>query len=195
MKPLISSTPYAAAPMLVCLDLQREHTVGAASEDLENASRCVETCKRVLRHARAAGWHVAHVQRHDGRMAALPELFRPIEGLEPRPREPVFYRDRPSAFASKAFEDYVSRLGEPRLIVIGFSLHASVLFTAVSGCEVGIPITVVEGALAAPAMPRFSGEVMENVLLGVLSTFAEVVSTDELLDSTGLMLLQAANHP
>jgi hypothetical protein len=29
----------------------------------------------------------------------------------------------------------------------------------------------------------------------VLSTFAEVVSTDELLDSTGSMLLQAANHP
>ena len=195
MKPFISSTPYAAAPMLVCLDLQREHTVGAAAEDLDSATRCVETCKRVLRHARAAGWQIAHVQRHDGRMAALPELFRPIEGLEPRPREPVFYRDRPSAFASKAFEDYVARLGDPRLIIIGFSLHASVLFTAVSGFEVGTPITVVEGALAAPSMLRFSGEVMENVLLGVLSTFAEVVSTEELLDSTGSMLLQAANHP
>ncbi|HTK36558.1 MAG TPA: isochorismatase family protein [Caulobacteraceae bacterium] len=195
MKPFLSSIPYAAAPMLVCLDLQRQHTTGAADIDRGAAGRCVETCKRVLRHARAAGWQIAHVQRHDGRMAALPELFRPIEGLEPRPREPVFYRDRPSAFASTAFRDYVGRLGDPRLIVIGFSLHASVLFTAVSGFEAGTPITVVEGALAAPSMSRFSGEVLETVLLDVLSTFAEVVSTDELLDSTGSMLLQAANHP
>jgi nicotinamidase-related amidase len=195
MKPFLSSTLYPEAPMLVCLDLQREHTTGAAAVDLDNAHRCVETCKRVLRHARAAGWQIAHVHRHDGRMAALPELFRPIEGLEPRPREPVFYRDRPSAFASHAFQDYVSRLGEPRLIVIGFSLHSSALFTAVAGHEAGSPITVVEGALGVSAIQRFSGEVMETVLLGVLSTFAEVVSTDELLDSTGSLLLQAANHP
>jgi nicotinamidase-related amidase len=195
MKPFISSNPYETAPALVCLDLQRENLAGAADEDFDNAARCVETCKRVLRHARAAGWHIAHVQRHDGRLASLPELFRPIEGLEPRPREPVFYRDRPSAFASKAFEDYVARLGDPRLIVIGFSLHASVLFTAVSASEFGTPITVVKGALAAPSMLRFNREVMEGVLLNVLSTFAEVVSTDELLDSTGSMLLQAANHP
>ncbi len=149
----------------------------------------------MLRHARAAGWQIAHVQRHDGRASVLPELFRPIEGLEPRSREPVFYRDRPSAFASKAFEDYVQRLGDPRLIVIGFSLQDAVLFTAVSGSEAGKPITVVEGALAAPSMARFSGRVVETVLLGVLSAFAEVVSTEELLDSTGSMLLQAANHP
>ena len=195
MKPFISSTPYAAAPMLVCLDLQREHTVGADATDRDSALHCVETCKRVLRHARAAGWQIAHVQRHDGRVAALPELLRPIEGVEPRPREPVFYRDRPSAFASRAFEDHVTRLGDPRLIIIGFSMHASVLFTAVSGCEAGLPITVVEGAIAVPSTARFSGEVVETVLLDVLSTFTEVVRPDELLDSTGSMLLQAANHP
>lgn len=195
MKPFISSAPYDSAPLLVCLDLQREHTAGAPAEDLAPAMRCADACKQVLRHARAAGWRIAHVQRHDGRMTVLPELFRPIEGLEPRPKEPVFYRSQPSAFSSAAFREYVERLGDPRLIVIGFSLHASVLFTAMSSFELGLPITVVEGALQAPSMRRFNGDVIETVLLGVLSSFAEVISTDELMDATGALLLHAANHP
>ena len=195
MKPFISSTPYAMAPMLVCLDLQREHVADAAPADLEAIRRCLESCKRVLRHARAAGWRIAHVQRHDGRLAGLPELYRPIEGLEPRPREPVFYRDQPSAFASAAFKDYVERLENPRLVVIGFALHTSVLFTAVSGVEQGVPITFLEGALAAPSIRRFNSEIMQSVLLGVLSTFAEVVSTDELLGDARPLFVQAANHP
>jgi nicotinamidase-related amidase len=195
MKPFLSSVPYESAPLLVCLDLQREHTAGALDVDLESAVKCADACKRVLRHARAVGWRIAHVQRHDGRMSALPELFRPIEGLEPRPREPVFYRDQPSAFASAAFRDYVERLAHPRLILIGFSLNASVLFTVMSGFETGAPVTVVEGALSAPSMRSLNGEVIETVLLDVLSSFAEVVTTSELLESAGALLVHAANHP
>jgi len=190
MKPFLSSRPYPSAPVLVCLDLQREHIARAPE-----AADYVENCKRVLRHARAVGWQIAHVQRHDGRMAPLPEVLRPIEGLEPRPREPVFYRDGPSAFGSAGFCDYVERLGDPRLIVIGFSLDASVLFTVVSSFELGLSVTVVEGALAAPATGRFSRETAESVLLGVLSTYAEVVNPDELLDRSEPLLVEAANHP
>jgi nicotinamidase-related amidase len=187
MKPFIHSAPYAEAPILLCLDLQREHTT--PPEGGERASRCVDACKRILRHARAVGWHVAHVQRHEGRIAALPERLRPIDGLEPRPKEPVFYRERPSAYASPAFDDFVTRLGKPRLIVIGFSLEASVLFTAVSSLERGIPVTLVDGA-SAP----LGGDLLESVLFTVLGGFAEIVTPDELLDASGLLLLQAANH-
>lgn len=195
MKPFLSTTPYPSAPLLVCLDLQREQTCSAAASDPSSAARCVENCKRVLRHARAMGWQIAHVQRHDGRLTGLPEVLRPIEGLEPRAREPVFYREGPSAFASAGFRDYVARLGEPHLIVIGFSLDASVLFTVVSSFELGLPVTAVEGALAAPSMRRLSGETTETVLLGVLSTYAEVISPDELLESSAPALIEAANHP
>jgi nicotinamidase-related amidase len=107
----------------------------------------------------------------------------------------VFYRDGPSAFGSAGFRDYVERLGQPRLIVIGFSLDASVLFTVVSSFELGLSVTVVEGALAAPATRRFSRETAESVLLGVLSTYAEVVNPDELLDLSPPLMIEAANHP
>jgi nicotinamidase-related amidase len=193
MKPY-GRASFVAAPALLCLDLQREQTAATGLEP-EDARRCIEQCRRVLQHARAAGWQVAHVHRHDGSLAGTSRQSPPIEGLEPRPREPVFYRDRPSAFSSASFRDFVSRLGDPRLIVVGFSLQASVLFTAVASHELGVPLTVVQGALAAPASRRFSGEVIETVLLSVLSSFAEVVSADQLLQATGPLLAQAANHP
>lgn len=193
MKPL-GRDSFVPAPALLCLDLQREQAE-AAGLDPEDASRCIGTCARVLRHARRAGWQVAHAHRHDAALGCLSEPSRPIEGLEPHPREPVFYRDRPSAFSSAPFRSFISRLGDPRLIVVGFSLQASVLFTAVSGCELGVPITVVQGASAAPSSRNFSGEVVETVLLSVLGSFAEVVSADQLLQATGPLLTHAANHP
>ena len=64
-----------------------------------------------------------------------------------------------------------------------------------SGFETGAPVTVVEGALSAPSMRSFNGEVIETVLLDVLSSFAEVVTTSELLESAGALLVHAANHP
>ncbi|OYX36276.1 MAG: hypothetical protein B7Y99_02230 [Caulobacterales bacterium 32-69-10] len=193
MKPF-GRDSFVPAPALLCLDLQREQAdaTGLAPED---ARRCIEQCRRVLRHARRAGWQVAHVHRHNGANACLSEPSRPIEGLEPLPREAVFYRDRPSAFSSAPFRDFVSRLGDPRLIVVGFSLDASVLFSAVAGHELRIPITVVQGALAAPSLRGFSGEVMETVLLSVLGSFVEVVSADQLVEITGPLLAHAANHP
>ena len=193
MKPF-GRASFVPAPALLCLDLQREQTVTSGLEP-DDASRCIEQCRRVLRHARASGWQVAHAHRHDGTLLGMSEHSRPIEGLEPLPREPVFYRDRPSAFSSAPFRDFVSRLGDPRLIVVGFSLHASVLFTAVASYELGVPLTVVQGALAAPASRKVSGELMEAVLLNVLGSFAEVVSADQLLQATGPLLAHAANHP
>jgi nicotinamidase-related amidase len=183
---------FVPAPALLCLDLQRDQAE-ATGLSPEDGSRCIEECGRVLRHARRAGWQVAHVHRHNG--SCLSEPSRPIGGLEPLPREAVFYRDSPSAFSSMPFRDFVSRLGDPRLIVIGFSLDAAVLFTAVAGHELGVPITLVQGALAAPSLRGCSGEVTGTVLLSVLGSFVEVVSADQLVQVTGPLLAHAANHP
>jgi nicotinamidase-related amidase len=193
MKPF-GRDSFVPAPALLCLDLQREQAAASGLAP-EHARRCIEQCGRVLRHARATGWQVAHVHRHDGTLSGMSEQSRPIEGLEPLPREPVFFRDRPSAFSSTPFRDFVSRMGDPRLIVVGFSLHASVLFTAVASHELGIPLTVVQGALGAPSSRTVSGELMETVLLSVLGSFAEVVSADQLLLAAGPLLAHAANHP
>lgn len=191
MKPF-GRDSFVPAPALLCLDLQREQAEALAPEE---SVGCIGECRRVLRHARKAGWQVAHLHRQAQTIACLSEPSRPIEGLEPLPREAVFHRDQPSAFASKPFRDYIARLGDPRLIVIGFSLDASVLFTAVTGSELGVPITLVRGALAAPSSRGFGGEVMEGVLLSVLGSFVEVVSADQLVQVTGPLLAHAANHP
>lgn len=190
MRPL-GNAAFAPSPLLLCLDLQREQALAGGPA----AGRCIGECRRILRHARRMGWHVAHVHRQNGIATGLSEHCRPIEGLEPHPREPVFYRDRPSAFASPAFRDLVSRLGGPRIVVVGFSQHSSALFTAVASCELGLPVTVVEGALGAAGPPRADAAEKESVLFSVLQEFTEVVTADRLLEATRPWLTQAANHP
>jgi nicotinamidase-related amidase len=188
---VLGNAAFIPAPLLLCLDLQREQAIAGGPA----VSRCIEECRRILRHARRMGWHVAHVHRQSGLAAGLTEHCRPIEGLEPHPREPVFYRERPSAFASPAFRDLVARLGDPRIVVVGFSQQSSALFTAVASCELGLPVTVVEGALGAAGSKRSNRAEKESMLFSVLEDFTEVVSTDRLLEATRPWLVQAANLP
>jgi nicotinamidase-related amidase len=183
-------------PILICLDLQQEQQASAGPADRERRRRCIETCKEVLARARRLRWKVVHVHLSQARRGALSAGSKPIQGLEPRPTEPVFLRQGPSAFSSGAFQEYLKLLAEPQLIVIGFSLEGSALFTAVSAREAGVSLSLVQGALDAPPMGLLGSDVVETVLFGVMGAFTEVLSVDELFDRiAGPLVGQAANLP
>lgn len=138
------ASPRAA---LVCLDLQRGRQAGSAT-----APPLVQ-CRRLLSEARARRWPVLHV--HD-RSLADP---RPIDGLEPRPTEPVFLRQGPSAFSNPNFRRAVHALGGP-LALIGYSLCDTVLATAFAAADRALPVEVVSDAVCpaegAPSRALFA---------------------------------------
>jgi hypothetical protein len=73
---------WPAERWLICLELQDIHA--AHREAIDNA-------RQLLAHARRNGWPVVHV--HLRPMQGGGPAYRPVEGCEPRPSEPVFFRD------------------------------------------------------------------------------------------------------
>jgi nicotinamidase-related amidase len=169
-------------PILVCLDLQQEQQTASSPSDRERRRRCVETCQEVLAQARRLQWKVVHVHFSPGRVGPLAAGCKPIPGLEPRASEPIFYRQGPSAFSSGAFQEFLKRIAAPQLVIVGFSLEGSALFTAMSAQEAGVPAAIVQGAVDAPPMGLLGSDVVESVLLGVVRNFTEVVHVDELFE-------------
>ncbi len=183
-------------PILVCLDLQQEQQAATSPGDRERRRRCVDTCQRVMAQARRLQWKIAHVHSSPRRFGPLADGFKPIPGLEPRPSEPIFYRQGPSAFSSGAFQEFLKRIAAPQLIIIGFSLDGSALFTAMSAQEAGVPVSIVQGAVDAPPMGLLGSDVVESVLLGVVRNFTEVLQVDELFERASAPYVnQAANLP
>jgi nicotinamidase-related amidase len=183
-------------PVLVCLDLQQEQQAAASPAERERRRSCVDACKQVLAGARGLHWKIAHVHYAQGRLGPLSAGSKPIPGLEPRPSEPIFYRQAPSAFSSGAFQEYLKLIAAPQLILVGFSLDGSALFTAMAAQEAAVPVTVVRGAVDVPPMGLLGSDVVESVLLGVVGGFTEILDTEELFDrATSSFVGQAANHP
>ena len=135
---------------LICLDLQRDYVVPGRPRYAPANAGVVEACRKVLGHARQAGWRVVHSQvRHE----TTPMLMfgAPIEGLQPLVSESVFFRSGLSAFANPAF---ASKLGEARgadVYLIGFSLPDTCLATALAARDQGLSLTLIEDAIGTGA--------------------------------------------
>lgn len=159
------ASPRAA---LVCLDLQRNRQSGEAQGIVASQ------CRRVLAEARRRRWPVLHVH---ARTQADP---RPIDGLEPRPTEPVFLRQGPSAFSNANFTRAALALGGP-LALIGFALEDTVLATAFAAADRDLAVDVILDAV-------FTGThepgAVDRVLLAPLRALApraRLVTSDDLL--------------
>jgi nicotinamidase-related amidase len=154
--------------VLVCLDLQRNRQAG------ETQGPVVAQCRRVLAEARRRCWPVLHVH-----VRSLADS-RPIAGLEPRPSEPVFLRQGPSAFSNANFTRAALALGGP-LALIGFALEDTVLATAFAAADRDLAVDVILDAVFAGA---HEPDAVNRVLLAPLRALApraRLVDSDDLL--------------
>lgn len=183
-------------PVLVCLDLQQDQAAYSTPAERERRKRCVEACQDLMAQARRLQWKIVHVHTSSGRVGPLSQGAKPIPGLEPRPSEPIFYRQGPSAFATGAFQEYLKRIAAPHLILAGFSLETSALFTAVAAQDFGVPVSIVRGAVDAAPVGLLNSDVVQSVLFNTVGAFAEVVTTEDLFErAAGAYVAQAANLP
>lgn len=137
----------SVTPVLVCLDALEPATANggrpSGPEPWEAAAAAL------LRYARAADWRVVHVLPR--RPSPGQGGWRPLGGLAPRPTEPVFHREAPSAYVSPEFAATVCETGRQPLVLVGMSVRASGLATALDAARFGGRVTVATDALAAPA--------------------------------------------
>jgi nicotinamidase-related amidase len=175
---LVAASGRPRPRLLVCLDLQQANAPAGGDAQTDEVSLRLDNCRRVLNHARAWGWDIVHVHRRhdpDGGCA------RSIQGLEPRPCEPVMARDGLSAFSCRSFRELVDGAHDAEIVLIGFCAASSCLATLFGAHDRGLTALFVADAVAAGSLAALGPEEIEPVIRSIAAPFAEAVSTDQLI--------------
>lgn len=153
-----------AAPLLVCLDLQRVF-VRKGPLHAPHASAALVHCRRVLSAARARRWQVTHcyLKRQGGPLYFGSDDARPIEGFEPMRLEPVLERSTLSAYGHEAFHPLMDSGAGNGVLVIGLSASLTFVATAIDAFERGHRFVVAAEALAGQEGSEASAQEHESV--------------------------------
>lgn len=181
-------------PVLVSLDLQREYVTPGRPYCLEYIDQSLENCRRLLNHAREQKWPVAHVRYiQDGHLfnARLP-YSRFIEGFEPMAYEMVFTRDKFSCFASPEFSNFMETARHSPVFIMGFNTQMCCLSTLVDALHRGMRLKYIVDASLARATMQGDERQTHDWLLEVLSIYADLVTTDAVLEKETLRVLRPA---
>jgi nicotinamidase-related amidase len=177
-----------ATPILVLIDVQREYATEGRPFFLDGIVPSLEACRRLLAHARAQGWEVAHVRHEQDKepFKAGSEHTRFVAGFEPRRDEPVFVKSKLSAFTSEGFAEYAQRAQEAgrRLVVAGYGGTMCCLSTAVEGLHRGVRVMWVRDASLSRASAPESEAAMHAHVSSVMRVYADVVVEAQVTDGS-----------
>jgi nicotinamidase-related amidase len=172
-------------PTLVLVDLHHELLGG--SETLENTipAEMIANCRTALRHARARGIPVAFTRQvaPSASMLGSPIYPRWIEGFEPKRRDMVFDRQRPSCYASAEFRDMADDIGGNYAVAGQFG-ELSCLSTAIDAFHRDHRPTFLTDALVSCSHEGLSAGAMLRALTRILSLYADVTRTQTWIAAT-----------
>lgn len=179
----------AAVPILVLIDIQREYTAKGRPFHLEGIEPSLENCRKILAHARAQSWPIAHV-RHLGASHIFNEatdwsLF--VEGFEPQAGEMLFTKRKLSCFSDDAFAKMMETARENPVYVVGYNAQMCCLSTVIDAFHRGMKLKFVRDASWARATQRGSEGEVYPWIADTIGIYAELVETAAVLaDGRGL---------
>lgn len=183
--PLRAFTDPAHFPILVLVDMQKEHVASSRALSLDGADRALDNCRRVLVHARRARIPVAFV-----RSRGTSPFFNPvtpfsgwIDGFVPTRDDAVFERVRPSCYASAPFADMMAHAGN-HIVLAGFAGEAACLATAIDAFHRGQRLTFLEDASASHGLGEFEASEVHGVISRIVELYGDVCSTHTWIAST-----------
>lgn len=184
---LTPSRSAAPARHLLCLDLLSSEL---PPEDPQQPARFhgpIENSRRLLHYARAAGWQVTHVHHR----ASLDTSAKPVQGLEPLPSERVLYRTGLSAFSNRTFRRAV-QTQRAELVILGFSLSASCLATALIAHDWNLPVTLVDDVFQQSSADTSQIDALHTIARSLAAPMVRMASTESFTGSRSHLRLVAA---
>lgn len=127
-----------ARPMLLCLNLRRDHISAGTQENVAALARAAA----LLRRARQEGWRVLHVYtRGDAASGA-----RAFGGVEPLVHEPVFDIDTVSAFDEPQILEAARLNGRRPIVLAGGLFSRAGLALALAAQNLGLHVQLADAA-------------------------------------------------
>jgi nicotinamidase-related amidase len=171
------------APWLLCLNLNREYVTPGRPLNAFGGLAAASCARRLLYRARDLGWTVAHVQSRR-RLANSDSFARPIEGLEPLPSESLFIMRQRSALAHIDLRARLSAERPPAVYLVGFAFAHEGLATLFDAVDLGLPLRVIEDAVASPAIGDRTGAEIDRAALAIAASLSAIANSAEALEAT-----------
>ena len=174
-------------PLLLLVDLQREFIADGRRLQISSIGTALENCRRLLAHARANRWVIAHVRWMQRGMyfnRAMP-FSSWIEGFEPRATELVYDKIGPSCYSAPDFAAMMDAGSTSYTLLAGFTGAVSCLSTIVEGATRNHDITLVKDASASHAFGNCDEWSAHAQACFIAAHHGGVTTTSEVIDSEG----------
>jgi len=176
------ATPGGKIPILVLIDVQREYVSPGRPFHIAGIGPSLENCRRLLAHARANSWPIAHV-RHFGASHLFNEALeysRFVEGFEPLPNEMLFTKTKLSCYSSEPFRLFMDSAREEDVYIVGYNTQMCCLSTVVDGYHRGHRFNYVADASCARATPHASEQEAHRHACDIIAIYANLRSTSDI---------------
>lgn len=162
--------------LLLCVDLQNEILAQQTPCLVAEAETIVERCIAMQSEWRNKMWPVAHLKRTASATHFISgsHLADWIEQVRPLPSDLVFEHSLPSAYSSAKFCEYMSYIGSIRCVVVGFSLHDTIISTVIEGYHRGDKYEVIGPAVGCI---RDRKNALKYPILEILRSFSKVIGS------------------
>src|SRR3954454_24591524 len=171
-------------PILINIDIQREYTTPGRPFYLNGIEPSLANCRRLLAHARRHRWpviHVRHLQNRGHLFDEEMEFSRFVEGFEPLASEPVFTKAKLSCYSDDGFARMMESAYHDQVYVAGYNSLMCCLSTLVEAFHRGHRLNYVADASLARATKHADEQVAHRHATDILSIYANVVATDQVL--------------
>ncbi len=172
--------------VLLLVDFQKEYNTKNRSYYIHNIKSSLENAQKILYHARIKGWPIIHVKHYNQSSNFFIEkspYSDYIENFKPITNEFEFIKNNFSCFSSNEFTAKIKEYNCANINIIGYNSRMCILSTIIEGYHKGYNINFIHDASNAKATAIYSEKEIHNVMTSVLSTFANIISTEHLLNS------------
>lgn len=181
-------TGAAEEPVLLLVDLQNEYVAAGRRLAIHRIAPALDNCRRLLAHARAERWTIAHMRW----LQPGPYFNRQlpyaawIEGFEPYGTELVYERASPSCYSAEDFDTFADCAVGQRLIVAGLTGVVACLSTLIEGAARGHRLSFVADASASHGSVECGEEEAHRRAAWVASHYVPVIETADLVGAPPL---------
>lgn len=181
--PINFSSEFTSAPFIAFVDLQIEHITRERAYSIQNLDPWTGNCKRLLHGVRQLRLPLAHFrQLRSGAFFNKKSKFSQwIEDFRPRANEAIYERQLPSCYSNSSFSEYVGQMNRPTIILAGLTADQSCLSTVVEAYHRNHEVIYVRDASFNPVIGSLSEEKSHDIVSRIISLYAKVVTTDEIL--------------
>lgn len=166
-------------PVLVLLDMQKQHLDGSPQFVVRDAASVVAGCKKLLAAARTIGIPIAHTKRLEGDPFFNPEspLTDWVAECRPTPHEMLYEHTAPSIYSVPSFSRFFEHIQSPLIVLAGFGASYTALATAIDGFSRGHRIWFVGDASGSCGWTAVNHEPVCNII----GQFAEIIDLSSAL--------------